>query len=1027
MQIKTLFKNGGSALLKSALFAAASFVVFHTQAQVDVEIGTGVGTSSNLPITSCYGYTYSQQIYTAAEMNSGATSGSYEITKVRFKLSSGSSNNSNDWKVFIGHSNKTSFTSDTDWELSTNLTECFSGIVNYPSGGNWLEITLTTPFLYDGLSNVVVGIKENSSGFNCTNHWFKSDLGADRGIYYRNDWTNPSVSNPPSATGRVGYVPNIQFVANPTQPCTGAPIVANVSSTFGNQFCTGDSTELTIDNLPFETQYSFQWQSYDGTTWNDISGATNSTYPTSALANSADYRVELGCIPSGQNTASNTTTLTVNALPTVALNFTEAMICAGDSAALIATGASTYSYSPSTGLNYDNVSAVNAAPSTTTTYEVTGTNANGCINKAQVTVIPASEVKAETLITPTEICASGSPVTVDILNAPANANGGTWSYRILEADGSTEAQTWGSSNTYTFTPSQDSVYNFFYQLENSSCTSAMDSIPFSVVVGFGADVSTIDYNCNNMGGSILLDNIFAQTAVNTLYQNNFDANASMTDVTLSGSAVLTSRLELTPSQTSSTGYAQIDLPNFTTGSNNSFKMTFDLTTDLPINNWGTGGADGIAYSFGNDATPSGNGNGHNGRGTGLRLSFDAADNGSDNGNTKGVYLVYGWTAGNAYGPNNTETVAYSSNTSAWKGLTDVPVEFEINAEGKASITVNGITLFENVMMPAAYKNTNTTGWKHLFSAQTGGDAERHAISNLSMESSTALYGIAQGSATTPPTTWQNSTVFENLQPGEYHVWISKDQAVTCGKNIETVMVENTNPVVDLGNDTTICIGSSLVLDAQNIGATYTWSHTNDVTQTITVDQAGNYVAYVTDTNGCLGIGSIDVDVMGLPTASDIYMQGTYPTMNFTVINPTNVTRYDWDFGDQNTALNAPASVDHYYGTPGNYIVTATLTNACGNTIVNEIFDVINTVGTEEVGSLDQLSVYPNPSQGSFTIDLGGNTEAKLTVYTLTGAQISETLSFNGSITLNADTWEKGVYLLKIESQGLVKTRKLIMR
>ncbi len=68
------------------------------------------------------------------------------------------------------------------------------------------------------------------------------------------------------------------------------------------------------------------------------------------------------------------------------------------------------------------------------------------------------------------------------------------------------------------------------------------------------------------------------------------------------------------------------------------------------------------------------------------------------------------------------------------------------------------------------------------------------------------------------------------------------------------------PVFWLGNDTTLCQGDSLMLDASNPGADYLWS-TSDTTQTIYVNATNTYYTVVTDGNSCQYTDSIDVDVI----------------------------------------------------------------------------------------------------------------------------------------------------------------------
>ncbi|MEZ4891109.1 MAG: hypothetical protein R2779_11360 [Crocinitomicaceae bacterium] len=60
----------------------ASFVASTMFAQtVDVQIGSGTGTSTNLPITSYYGYSYSQQLYTVSDLNTVGITGQAQISK----------------------------------------------------------------------------------------------------------------------------------------------------------------------------------------------------------------------------------------------------------------------------------------------------------------------------------------------------------------------------------------------------------------------------------------------------------------------------------------------------------------------------------------------------------------------------------------------------------------------------------------------------------------------------------------------------------------------------------------------------------------------------------------------------------------------------------------------------------------------------------------------------------------------------------------------------------------------------------
>ena len=178
-------------------------------------IGIGNGTAVNsylIPVYTNYGYNYTQQIVTASEYSaSGGVAGN--ITKIRYYVDNAEAPlaNWNSWTVYIGHTSKTSFTSTTDWEPAANLTQVFSGTVTAVSE-SWMEIVFTTPFVYNGTSNLVVAIDENSPQWSDWDTYFGSYTGAmNTAMYYRNDSTNPNPASPPTATGRTNTLARLQF------------------------------------------------------------------------------------------------------------------------------------------------------------------------------------------------------------------------------------------------------------------------------------------------------------------------------------------------------------------------------------------------------------------------------------------------------------------------------------------------------------------------------------------------------------------------------------------------------------------------------------------------------------------------------------------------------------------------------------------------------------------------------------------------------------------------------------------------
>jgi hypothetical protein len=168
-----------------------------------IQIGTETVTNNgfNVMPVSNYNFNYSQQIITAGQYSSGGgTSG--EITKIRYKINTvGTYTVWNNWRIFMGNTTKTAFTSVTDWIPMSELEEVFNGdiISVVPTAGQWIEITLTTPFEYTG-GNFVIAIDENTPDWTTSPGWasFTSNQGA--GLLFRSDNVNhdPTISNPPN-------------------------------------------------------------------------------------------------------------------------------------------------------------------------------------------------------------------------------------------------------------------------------------------------------------------------------------------------------------------------------------------------------------------------------------------------------------------------------------------------------------------------------------------------------------------------------------------------------------------------------------------------------------------------------------------------------------------------------------------------------------------------------------------------------------------------------------------------------------
>ena len=161
----------------------------------------------------------------------------------------------------------------------------------------------------------------------------------------------------------------VTIVASPqgvvTQSANGC---TNLTVTFNGSLSVPDTSSLT-----------WQWNFGNGQTGSSASPAPQSytvagTYPVNLIVTNSS-----GC----RDTV--TTTVEAYAIPVIDAGI-DTMICQGRGVNITATGAATYSWTPSQGLSCSDCPSPLATPASETTYLVTGTTVNGCSSRDSVKV-----------------------------------------------------------------------------------------------------------------------------------------------------------------------------------------------------------------------------------------------------------------------------------------------------------------------------------------------------------------------------------------------------------------------------------------------------------------------------------------------------------------------------------------------------------------------------------------------------------------------------------------------------------------
>jgi len=141
---------------------------------------------------------------------------------------------------------------------------------------------------------------------------------------------------------------------------------------------------------------------------------------------------------------------------------------------------------------------------------------------------------------------------------------------------------------------------------------------------------------------------------------------------------------------------------------------------------------------------------------------------------------------------------------------------------------------------------------HVTNALCSYSANGEIIAYASGGAAPYFYSIDNGN------TFQSTSIFNSLAPASYSILIKDQNGCTASVSNLTVAANTTLLNVNLGNDTIICAGTSITLDAGYPGAVYNWSPSGS-SQNYTVTTTGIYAVTVS-TNGCYDIDTISVNV-----------------------------------------------------------------------------------------------------------------------------------------------------------------------
>ena len=158
-----------------------------------------------------------------------------------------------------------------------------------------------------------------------------------------------------------------------------------------------------------------------------------------------------------------------------------------------------------------------------------------------------------------------------------------------------------------------------------------------------------------------------------------------------------------------------------------------------------------------------------------------------------------------------------------------------------------------------------------------------------------------------------------------------------------------SPSVNLSNDTSICNGQTVTLDAGSGMVAYSWN-TGDNTQTVDAATTGDYSVTVTDANGCQNSDDINITVNSAPTASAGSNSPICAGDDLEITESgTGGTGWAWSGPDGFTSSAQNPGISNA-GTSASGTYTVTVTNANGCTDTDNITVTVNPNPTANAGS-----------------------------------------------------------------------------
>lgn len=303
------------------------------------------------------------------------------------------------------------------------------------------------------------------------------------------------------------------------------------------------------------------------------------------------------------------------------------------------------------------------------------------------------------------------------------------------------------------------------------------------------------------------------------------------------------------------------------------------------------------------------------------------------------------------------------------------------------------------------------------------------------DSSATITTITSGGKAPYQVTWNTGVAndsLSNISTGTYSATIIDNKG--CETSLQaTVTQPDSLRIVDQSVIAANCIDSQdgkidLSLDGGTGAYTYFWDHGDSIASPDGL-AVGSYSGYALDSNSCfIQFPQFEITYSdSIPEARfGVGMAGAQVGFKDSSLRAGD---YFWDFGDSTTSTEPQPT--HLYTTNGIYTVTQIVSNPCGSDTITQEVNIISASLEDEWK--ESMSLYPNPNQGSFRIELTNEWkgDATIAVYNISGQEVwsmDSRLSPQANLDVNLpQTIAKGLYLVAVKQGEKLLMRKMELR